>query len=65
MLRATDNPKNPLYDKGLVREVISRAPGTTSPGPGAVAALYAAPAVRNVSVGQCGADLEDCLALPR
>lgn len=26
VLRATDNPRNPLYDKGLVREVISHGP---------------------------------------
>lgn len=46
VLRATDNPKNPLYDKGLVREVISHGPPcATSPGPGAVAAPPDAPAL--------------------
>lgn len=29
VLRATDNPKNPLYDKGLVREVM---PSVNQPG---------------------------------
>lgn len=30
VLRATDNPSNPLYDKGLVREVSSFASGPSA-----------------------------------